>query len=167
MALGRKSTMAVKKTDKKPTKATLKEQEEKLRALESALAVLDKQYGKGTVMKLGESTKNTELEVISSGCLDLDIALGVGGLPRGRVIEVYGPESSGKTTVALHAVAEAQKAGGIAAFVDAEHALDPAYAKKLGVNTHELYISQPETGEQALEVAEYKSSLQSINYFIQ
>lgn len=149
--------MAIKKaTEKKAEKkvVTPKEQEEKLRALESALSVLDKQYGKGTVMKLGESTKNAELEVISTGCLDLDIALGVGGLPRGRVIEIYGPESSGKTTVALHVVAEAQKMGGIAAFVDAEHALDPAYAKKLGVNTDELYISQPDTGEQALEVAE-------------
>ncbi len=148
--------MAVKKTTAKKNEkvATAKEQAEKLQALESALSVLDKQYGKGTVMKLGDSTKNTELEVISTGCLDLDIALGVGGLPRGRVIEIYGPESSGKTTVALHVVAEAQKAGGIAAFVDAEHALDPAYAKKLGVNIDELYISQPDTGEQALEVAE-------------
>lgn len=147
--------MAVKKaTAAKEKKAVTKEQEEKLRALESALTVLDKQYGKGTVMKLGESTKNTELEVIPTGCLDLDIALGVGGLPRGRVIEIYGPESSGKTTVALHVVAEAQKLGGIAAFVDAEHALDPVYARKLGVDTDELYISQPDTGEQALEVAE-------------
>ncbi len=129
-------------------------QEEKLRALESALSALDKQFGKGAVMKLGASARSGGIEVISTGCLDLDMALGVGGLPRGRVVEIFGPESSGKTTVALHVVAEAQKKGGIAAFVDAEHALDPAYAKKLGVNIDELYISQPDTGEQALEIAE-------------
>ncbi len=128
-------------------------QEEKLKALEHALADLDKQYGKGAVMKLGEQASQS-VEVISTGNLELDLALGVGGVPKGRVIEIYGPESSGKTTVALHIVAEAQKKGGICAFVDAEHALDPAYAKKLGVNIDELYISQPDTGEQALEIAE-------------
>ena len=128
-------------------------QEEKLKALEHALADLDKQYGKGAVMKLGEQASQS-VEVISTGNLELDLALGVGGVPKGRVIEVYGPESSGKTTVALHIVAEAQKKGGICAFVDAEHALDPAYAKKLGVNIDELYIAQPDTGEQALEIAE-------------
>ncbi len=128
-------------------------QEEKLKALEHALADLDKQYGKGAVMKLGEQASQN-VEVISTGNLELDLALGVGGVPKGRVIEIYGPESSGKTTVALHIVAEAQKKGGICAFVDAEHALDPAYAKKLGVNIDELYISQPDTGEQALEIAE-------------
>ena len=121
--------------------------------LEHALADLDKQYGKGAVMKLGEQASQN-VEVISTGNLELDLALGVGGVPKGRVIEIYGPESSGKTTVALHIVAEAQKKGGICAFVDAEHALDPAYAKKLGVNIDELYISQPDTGEQALEIAE-------------
>ena len=116
-------------------------QEEKLKALEHALADLDKQYGKGAVMKLGEQASQN-VEVISTGNLELDLALGVGGVPKGRVIEIYGPESSGKTTVALHIVAEAQKKGGICAFVDAEHALDPAYAKKLGVNIDELYISR-------------------------
>lgn len=130
------------------------QQEEKLKALEHALADLDKQFGKGAVMKLGSDTISTNIPVISTGCLTLDSALGVGGIPRGRVIEIYGPESSGKTTVALHIIAEAQKAGGIAAFVDAEHALDPMYAKKLGVNIDELYVSQPDTGEQALEIAE-------------
>ena len=140
----------VEKKEKSPVSAA---QEEKLRALESALSALDKQFGKGAVMKLGDSARGG-IEVISTGCLDLDMALGVGGLPRGRVVEIFGPESSGKTTVALHVVAEAQRAGGIAAFVDAEHALDPSYAKKLGVNIDELYISQPDTGEQALEIAE-------------
>ncbi len=129
-------------------------QEEKLKALEHALADLDKQYGKGAVMKLGENVTDQNIPVIPTGCLTLDAALGVGGIPRGRIVEIYGPESSGKTTVALHIVAEAQRAGGIAAFVDAEHALDPAYAKKLGVNIDELYVSQPDTGEQALEIAE-------------
>ena len=114
---------------------------------------MDKTYGKGAVMKLGEQA-HQNVEVITTGNLALDLALGVGGVPRGRVIEIYGPESSGKTTVALHIVAEAQKKGGICAFVDAEHALDPAYAKKLGVNIDELYVSQPDTGEQALEIAE-------------
>ena len=122
-------------------------------ALMQALKSIEKQYGKGSVMKLGEKT-DTRIEVISSGSLALDAALGVGGYPRGRVIEIYGPESSGKTTFALHAIAEVQKAGGTAAFIDAEHALDPSYAAKLGVDTDELLISQPDTGEQALEIAE-------------
>ncbi|NDI33317.1 recombinase RecA [Chengkuizengella sediminis] len=122
-------------------------------ALDMALRQIEKQFGKGSVMKLGEST-STQVETLSSGALALDIALGIGGFPRGRIIEVFGPESSGKTTVALHAIAEAQKTGGQAAFIDAEHALDPVYAKKLGVNIDELLLSQPDTGEQALEIAE-------------
>lgn len=122
-------------------------------ALDMALRQIEKQFGKGSIMKLGEST-HMQVEVVPSGSLALDIALGIGGLPRGRIIEVYGPESSGKTTVALHAIAEVQKAGGQAAFIDAEHALDPAYASKLGVNIDELLLSQPDTGEQALEIAE-------------
>ena len=123
------------------------------KALEAALAQIDRAFGKGSVMKLG-SRETMEVEAISTGSLGLDIALGIGGLPRGRVIEIYGPESSGKTTLALHAIAEAQKNGGTAAFVDAEHALDPAYAKKLGVNIDELIVSQPDTGEQALEIVD-------------
>lgn len=122
-------------------------------ALEMALRQIEKQFGKGSIMKLGEST-HMQVEIVPSGSLALDIALGTGGLPRGRIIEVYGPESSGKTTVALHAIAEVQKAGGQAAFIDAEHALDPSYASKLGVNIDELLLSQPDTGEQALEIAE-------------
>ena len=128
--------------------------EAKMKALENALAQLNKTYGKGSVMKFSDVAADSNLQVISTGCLDLDMALGVGGLPRGRVVEIYGPESSGKTTVALHCVAEAQKNGGVAAFIDAEHALDPVYAKKLGVDIDELYISQPDTGEQALEICE-------------
>ena len=128
--------------------------EEKMKALESALAQLNKTYGKGAVMKFGDAAADANLQVIPTGCLELDMALGVGGLPRGRVVEIYGPESSGKTTVALHCVAEAQKMGGVCAFIDAEHALDPVYARKLGVNVDELYISQPDTGEQALEICE-------------
>ena len=128
--------------------------EEKMKALESALAQLNKTYGKGAVMKFGDAAADANLQVIPTGCLELDMALGVGGLPRGRVVEIYGPESSGKTTVALHCVAEAQKMGGVCAFIDAEHALDPVYARKLGVNVDELYISQPDTGEQALEITE-------------
>lgn len=128
-------------------------QEEKLKALEHALADLDKQFGKGAVMKLGEHAEQN-VQVIPTGCLTLDEALGVGGIPRGRIVEIFGPESSGKTTVALHIVAQAQKMGGIAAFVDAEHALDPVYAKNLGVNIDDLYVSQPDTGEQALEIVE-------------
>ncbi|HET9811302.1 MAG TPA: recombinase RecA [Sphingomicrobium sp.] len=123
------------------------------KALEAALAQIDRAFGKGSAMKLG-SREKIEIDTISTGSLGLDIALGVGGLPRGRVVEVYGPESSGKTTLALHAIAEAQKTGGTAAFVDAEHALDPAYAKKLGVNIDELIVSQPDTGEQALEIVD-------------
>ena len=128
--------------------------EEKLKALDAVLAQIEKSYGKGAIMKLGENAGNTDIEVIPTGCLALDLALGIGGLPRGRMVEIYGPESSGKTTVALHAVAEAQKAGGIAAFIDAEHALDPVYAKHLGVNLDELYVSQPDTGEQALDIVD-------------
>ena len=146
-------TMATKKAPKAEVPEKNGPQAEKLKALEHALADLDKQYGKGSVMKLGEST-HQELAVIPTGCLTLDAALGVGGIPRGRIVEIFGPESSGKTTVALHIVAQAQKMGGIAAFVDAEHALDPVYARKLGVNIDELYISQPDTGEQALEIVE-------------
>ncbi len=123
-------------------------------ALEAARQQIDKQFGKGSLMKLGDNPTNLDIAYISSGSLLLDEALGVGGYPRGRIIEIYGPESSGKTTLALHAIAESQKAGGIAAFIDAEHALDPTYAKKLGVNTDELWISQPDTGEQALEITE-------------
>jgi recombination protein RecA len=126
---------------------------EKQKALEMALVQIEKQFGKGTVMKLGEAA-SVPVSVIPSGCMELDIALGVGGVPRGRIVEIYGPESSGKTTMALHMVAEAQKLGGAAAFIDAEHALDPAYAKNLGVDTDNLYVSQPDTGEQALEITE-------------
>lgn len=123
------------------------------KALEAALSQIDRAFGKGSAMKLG-SREKIEIEAISTGSLGLDIALGIGGLPRGRIIEIYGPESSGKTTLALHAIAEAQKTGGVAAFVDAEHALDPAYAKKLGVDIDELIVSQPDTGEQALEIVD-------------
>ncbi|MFA5676756.1 MAG: recombinase RecA [Christensenellales bacterium] len=126
---------------------------EKQKALEMALTQIEKQFGKGSVMKLGDAA-SVPVSTIPTGCLELDIALGVGGVPRGRIIEIYGPESSGKTTVALHMVAEAQKRGGAAAFVDAEHALDPMYAKNLGVDTDNLYVSQPDTGEQALDITE-------------
>jgi recombination protein RecA len=131
-----------------------REDSDKKRALEAALSQIDRAFGKGSVMKLGQREKAVEAEVVSTGSLGLDIALGIGGLPRGRVIEIYGPESSGKTTLALHAVAEIQKKGGVAAYVDAEHALDPGYAKKLGVDIDELLISQPDTGEQALEITD-------------
>ncbi len=127
---------------------------DKSKALSAALSQIERQFGKGSVMKLGKNDKSMDVEVISSGSLGLDIALGVGGLPRGRVVEIYGPESSGKTTLALHTIAEAQKLGGICAFVDAEHALDPVYARKLGVNVDDLLISQPDAGEQALEIAD-------------
>ena len=120
---------------------------EKMKALDAVLLQIEKQYGKGSIMRLGDEAGKTEIEVIPTGCLTLDLALGIGGMPRGRIIEIYGPESSGKTTVALHAIAEAQKMGGVAAFIDAEHALDPVYAKKLGVNLEDLYVSQPDTGE--------------------
>ncbi|MBP3622212.1 MAG: recombinase RecA [Lachnospiraceae bacterium] len=128
--------------------------EEKLRALDAALAQIEKQYGKGSVMKLGDKSANMNIEVVPTGSLSLDVALGLGGMPRGRIIEVYGPESSGKTTVALHVVAEIQKRGGIAGFIDAEHALDPVYAANIGVDIDNLYISQPDNGEQALEITE-------------
>jgi recombination protein RecA len=124
--------------------------ENKLKAIENAMSQIEKQFGKGSIMKLGEHN----IDSISTGCLDLDIALGIGGVPRGRIIEIYGPESSGKTTVALHVAAEAQKLGGAVAFVDAEHALDPSYARNLGVDTENLIVSQPDTGEQGLEIAE-------------
>lgn len=127
---------------------------DKSKALEAALGQIDRAFGKGSVMKLGQRDSSIEVEAISTGSLNLDIALGIGGFPKGRIIEIYGPESSGKTTLALHAVAEAQKAGGIAAFVDAEHALDPVYARKVGVDVNELLVSQPDTGEQALEIAD-------------
>ncbi len=128
--------------------------DDKQKALEQVLSQIEKQYGKGAVMKLGEDAKDMGIEVIPSGCLALDIALGIGGMPRGRIVEVYGPESSGKTTVALHAIAEAQKLGGICAFIDAEHALDPTYAGNLGVDLDNLYVSQPDTGEQALDITD-------------
>ena len=127
---------------------------EKMKALDAVLLQIEKQYGKGSIMRLGDEAGTTEIDVIPSGCLTLDLALGIGGFPRGRIIEIYGPESSGKTTVALHAIAEAQKMGGVAAFIDAEHALDPIYAKKLGVNLDDLYVSQPDTGEQALDITD-------------
>ena len=129
-------------------------QEEKLKALNAALSQIEKQFGKGSVMKLGDSGANMNVETIPTGSLSLDIALGVGGIPKGRIIEIYGPESSGKTTVALHMVSEVQKRGGIAGFIDAEHALDPVYARNIGVDIDNLYISQPDNGEQALEIAE-------------
>lgn len=127
---------------------------DKKKALEAAIAQIEKDFGKGSIMKLGSGMDKMNVEVIPTGCLSLDLALGLGGIPKGRIIEVYGPESSGKTTVALHMVAEVQKSGGIAGFIDAEHALDPVYAKAIGVNIDELYISQPDSGEQALEITE-------------
>lgn len=128
--------------------------DEKIKALDAALANIEKQFGKGSVMKLGDSASNMNIETIPTGSLSLDIALGLGGIPKGRVVEIYGPESSGKTTVALHMVSEVQKRGGIAGFIDAEHALDPVYAKNIGVDIENLYISQPDNGEQALEITE-------------
>src|SRR5262245_52121018 len=127
---------------------------DKSKALDAALSQIERTFGKGSIMRLGKNSKSMDVETVSTGSLGLDIALGVGGLPRGRVVEIYGPESSGKTTLALHCVAEAQKKGGICAFVDAEHALDPVYARKLGVNVDDLLISQPDAGEQALEIAD-------------
>ena len=141
--------MAKKAAEEKAAKVL----DDRAKALETTLASLEKQFGKGTVMKLGEQA-HMKVEVVPTGCLELDLALGVGGIPKGRIIEVFGPESSGKTTVALHVVAECQKRGGIAAFIDAEHALDPDYAQKLGVDISELYVSQPSTGEDALEICE-------------
>ncbi|WP_042698004.1 recombinase RecA, partial [Azospirillum sp. B506] len=131
-----------------------KDSMDKQKALDAALSQIERAFGKGSIMKLGAKENLVETEVISTGSLGLDIALGIGGLPKGRIIEIYGPESSGKTTLALHAIAQAQKSGGTCAFVDAEHALDPSYARKLGVNIDELLISQPDAGEQALEIAD-------------
>jgi len=128
--------------------------DDKIKALESALAQIEKQYGKGSIMKLGDKNAHMNIETVPTGSISLDIALGLGGIPKGRIVEIYGPESSGKTTVALHMVAEVQKKGGIAGFIDAEHALDPAYAKNIGVDIDNLYISQPDNGEQALEITE-------------
>ena len=127
---------------------------DKSKALDAALSQIERNFGKGSIMRLGKNNKSMDVETVSTGSLGLDIALGIGGLPRGRVVEIYGPESSGKTTLALHCVAEAQKKGGICAFIDAEHALDPIYARKLGVNVDDLLISQPDAGEQALEIAD-------------
>lgn len=145
--------MAKEKDKSKPKVVKMTDAEEKKKALESVFSVIEKEYGTGSIMKLGDANL-VDVEVIPTGSLTLDMALGVGGLPRGRVIEIYGPESSGKTTVALHVVAEAQKMGGEAAFIDAEHALDPVYAKKLGVDIDNLIVAQPDTGEQALDIAE-------------
>ena len=139
---------------KKNTEDLQKLQGEKEKALEAAIGHIEKEFGKGAVMKLGDATANMNIEAVPTGSLSLDIALGVGGVPKGRIIEIYGPESSGKTTVALHMVAEVQKRGGIAGFIDAEHALDPVYAKNIGVDIDNLYISQPDSGEQALEICE-------------
>ena len=140
--------------------------ENKMKALDGVMAQIEKQYGKGAIMRLGESAGDTNIEVLPTGCLSLDLAIGVGGLPRGRIIEIYGPESSGKTTVALHCIAETQKAGGIAAFIDAEHALDPVYAKSLGVNLDELYVSQPDTGEQALDITASLVSSKAVDVIV-
>ena len=146
--------MANTSEEKKNTLGVANTSEEKKKALDAAIAKLEKDFGKGAVMKLGESGAHVNVETVPTGCLSLDLALGLGGVPKGRVIEVYGPESSGKTTIALHMIAEVQKRGGIAGFVDAEHALDPVYAKNIGVDIDELYISQPDSGDQALEIAE-------------
>ena len=146
--------MANTSEEKKKTLGVANTSEEKKKALDAAIAKLEKDFGKGAVMKLGESGAHVNVETVPTGCLSLDLALGLGGVPKGRVIEVYGPESSGKTTIALHMIAEVQKRGGIAGFVDAEHALDPVYAKNIGVDIDELYISQPDSGDQALEIAE-------------
>lgn len=140
--------------------------ENKLKALDGVMAQIEKQYGKGAIMRLGQQAADEGIEVLPTGCLSLDLAVGVGGLPRGRIIEIYGPESSGKTTVALHCIAETQKAGGIAAFVDAEHALDPVYAKNLGVNLDELYVSQPDTGEQALDITASLVSSKAVDIIV-
>ncbi len=139
--------------------------EAKLKALDGVMAQIEKQYGKGAIMRLGEQAE-AGIEVLPTGCLSLDLAIGVGGLPRGRIIEIYGPESSGKTTVALHCIAETQKAGGIAAFIDAEHALDPVYAKNLGVNLDELYVSQPDHGEQALDITASLVSSKAVDLIV-
>ena len=138
----------------------------KLKALDSVMVQIEKQYGKGAIMRLGQNGSENDIEVLPTGCLSLDLAIGIGGLPRGRIIEIYGPESSGKTTVALHVIAEAQKAGGIAAFIDAEHALDPVYAKNLGVNLEELYVSQPDHGEQALDITASLVSSKAVDVIV-
>ena len=143
-----------RKTAGEAVQAPEKQNSDKLRALDAALSQIEKQYGKGAVMRLGENSTNMNVETVPTGSLSLDIALGQGGIPKGRIVEIYGPESSGKTTVALHMVAEVQKRGGIAGFIDAEHALDPVYAKNIGVDIDNLYISQPDNGEQALEICE-------------
>ena len=140
--------------------------ENKLKALDGVMAQIEKQYGKGAIMRLGQQAADEGIEVLPTGCLSLDLAIGIGGVPRGRIIEIYGPESSGKTTVALHCIAETQKAGGIAAFVDAEHALDPVYAKNLGVNLDELYVSQPDTGEQALDITASLVSSKAVDIIV-
>ena len=140
--------------------------ETKMKALDGVMAQIEKQYGKGAIMRLGQNAGDSNIEVLPTGCLSLDLAIGVGGLPRGRIIEIYGPESSGKTTVALHCIAETQKAGGIAAFIDAEHALDPVYAKNLGVNLDELYVSQPDTGEQALDITASLVSSKAVDIIV-
>ena len=145
--------MAGKQPDKKPVTRKVSSEERK-KALDVALGKIEKDFGKGSIMKLGDASARMQVDVIPTGCLRLDFALGVGGLPRGRIIEIYGPESSGKTTLALHVIAQLQKMGGTAAFIDAEHALDPTYAKQLGVDIDELYISQPDNGEQALDICE-------------
>lgn len=138
----------------KESKENKENKDDKLKALDAAILQIEKQYGEGSVMRLGDPTNNMNVDTVPTGSLSLDLALGLGGLPKGRIVEIYGPESSGKTTVALHVVAEVQKAGGIAAFIDAEHALDPSYARKIGVQIDDLYISQPDNGEQALEITE-------------
>ncbi|MGI6236863.1 MAG: recombinase RecA [Candidatus Excrementavichristensenella sp.] len=145
--------MAEKRNDKAEAVRKVSD-DERRRALEVALSRIEKDFGKGSVMKLGDASARMQVEVIPTGCLSLDFALGVGGLPRGRIVEIYGPESSGKTTLALHTIAQAQKMGGTAAFIDAEHALDPVYARKLGVDIDELYVAQPDNGEQALDITE-------------
>ena len=142
------------KSNLKVVNSTKESDKDKQKALEAAIGQIDQNFGKGSVMKLGQKDQALDIEAISTGSLSLDIALGIGGLPKSRVVEIYGPESSGKTTLALQVIAEAQKTGGVCAFVDAEHALDPTYARKLGVDTSELLISQPDTGEQALEIAD-------------
>lgn len=143
--------MAASKSKKNET---VNNNDGKSQSLKDALSQIEKQFGKGAVMKLGDAPQSSNIQTVSTGALSLDLALGVGGIPKGRIIEIYGPESSGKTTIALHIAAEVQKSGGTAAFVDAEHALDPVYAKNIGVNIDELYISQPDDGEQALEISE-------------
>ncbi len=140
--------------------------ETKMKALDGVMAQIEKQYGKGAIMRLGQDAGDSNIEALPTGCLSLDLAIGIGGLPRGRIIEIYGPESSGKTTVALHCIAETQKAGGVAAFIDAEHALDPVYAKNLGVNLDELYVSQPDTGEQALDITASLVSSKAVDIIV-